>query len=102
MKKPVRRRNFALYGHPDSGVGWEHHCDESLKKSGFVSVGDGAWPSCYFHRELDLLLSVCVDDFKLAGPASNMEKGWKLIATDLELDPPQPLSLYLGCTHEMK
>ena len=29
-----------------------------------------------------------------------MEKGWKLIATDLELDPPQPLSLYLGCAHE--
>ena len=41
-----------------------------------------------------------VDDVKLAGPIKNMGKGWKLIATDLELDPPQPLSLYLGCIHE--
>ena len=29
-------------------------------------------------------------------------KGWKLIAVDLELDPPQPLSLHLGCVHERK
>ena len=31
-----------------------------------------------------------------------MEQGWKLIAADLELDPPQPLNLYLGCIHERK
>ena len=42
MKKPARRHNVALYGNPDSGTDWEHHCDESLKKSGFVNVGDGA------------------------------------------------------------
>ena len=53
MKKPVCRLNVALYGHPDSGTDWEHHCDDSLKKSGFVNVGDGAWPSCYLHKELD-------------------------------------------------
>ena len=47
-----------------------------------------------------MVLSVYVDDFKLAGPARNVEKGWKLLASDLELDPPQPLSLYLGCIHE--
>ena len=28
MKKPVCRLNVALYGHPDSGTDWEHHCDE--------------------------------------------------------------------------
>ena len=43
-----------------------------------------------------------VDDFKLAGPSNKMGKGWALIATDLELDPPQPLSLYLGCVHERR
>ena len=31
-----------------------------------------------------------------------MGKGWQLIAADLELDPRQPLSLYLGCMHERK
>ena len=105
MKKPVCRLNVALYGHPDSGTEWEHHCDDPLKKSGFINVGDGAWPSCYVHKELDLLLSVYVDEFKLAGPAKNMSKGWQLIVASLELDPPLPLSLYLGCIHgrnEMK
>ena len=29
-----------------------------------------------------------------------MSKSWQLIAASLELDPPQPLSLYLGCIHE--
>ena len=36
MKKLVCRLSVALYGHPDSGTDWEHHCDESLKKSGFI------------------------------------------------------------------
>ena len=29
-----------------------------------------------------------------------MDKGLRLIATDLELDHPQPLDVYLGCLHE--
>jgi hypothetical protein len=32
----------------------------------------------------------------------NIEKGWELISQFLELDPPQPLNLYLGCIHEKK
>ena len=63
--------------------------------------GDG-WPSCFYPKELDLLLSVYVDDFKLAGPVDNMQKGWALISQHLELDPPQPLNLYLGCIHRQR
>ena len=37
--------------------------------------------------------AACIDEFK---------KGWALIAADLELGPPQPLTLYLGCIHERK
>jgi hypothetical protein len=55
-----------------------------------------------FHKELGLLISVYVDDFKLAGPRLNIEKGWSLITQLLELDPPQPLNLYLGCIHEKR
>ena len=102
MKKPVCRLNVALYGHHDSGTDWERDCDDSLKKSGFVNVGDGAWPSCYFHKELDLVLSVYVVEVKPTGPTTNMSKGWQLIVASLELDPPQPLNLYLGCIHERK
>ena len=73
MTKLVCRLNVALYGYPDSCTDWEHRCDESLKKSGLINVGDGAWPPWYFHRELGLHLSVYVDDVKLAGPSPNME-----------------------------
>ena len=73
-----------------------------MREGGLASVGDGAWPSCYVHKEVDSLLSVCLDDVKLASPTSNMEKGWKFIASSLTLDPPQPLSLHLGCIHERK
>ena len=31
-----------------------------------------------------------------------MKKGWQLVCAGLELAPPQPLSLYLGCVHERK
>ena len=82
---------------------WEHRCDESLKKSGFVNVGarrlavllcpQGAWARVLACTSM--LLNV-------HGPSTSMEKGWKLIATDLELDPPRPLNLYLGCAHERK
>ena len=58
MKKPVCGLNVALYGHPDSGTDWEYRCDESLKKSGFANVGDGARPSCYVHKELGLLRTI--------------------------------------------
>ena len=43
---------------------------------------------------LDLLRSVYVDDSTLAGAIHTLEKGWELIAVGLELDPPQPLTLY--------
>ena len=83
MKKSVCRLSVALYGHPDGGAGWEHRCDEALRKNGFVNAGDGAWPSCTFHKELGLLLSAYVDEFKLAGPTTSVVRGWKLIAIGL-------------------
>ena len=65
-------------------------------------MGGGCWPSCYCHRELSLLLSVYVDDSKMAGPSENLDTGWKLILGVVEVDPPQPLTLYLGCIHHRK
>jgi hypothetical protein len=39
MRKPVCRLNVALYGHPDSGTDWEHHCKISVNVAGFSAVG---------------------------------------------------------------
>ena len=68
----------ALYGHPDAGTFWEQHSDESVRAMGFEPVGE-EWPSVYTHAELQLVLVVYVDDFKMAGPKNNLKKGWELL-----------------------
>ena len=98
-KDPVIPLVLALYGHPDSGGFWERHCEECLGKVGFRAVHPECWPSIFWHAELSLLLAVYVDDFKLAGPASNHEKGWQLIGTHIDMDTPEDVGRYLGCDH---
>ena len=50
------------------------------------------------HEQLGLILSVYVDDFKMAGPLGNLDQGWALIRkSGIELDPPTAYSQYLGC-----
>ena len=43
----------ALYGHPDAGTYWEQKCGAHVKAVGFVPIRP-AWPSCYFHPEIDV------------------------------------------------
>ena len=52
------------------------------------------------HKELQLVLSVYVDDFKMAGLTDNISKGWDLIRSKIRLDPPTKLADYLGCGQE--
>jgi len=42
---------------------------------------------------------VYVDDFKMAGPAGNLEKGWQTITSGIKLVGIGPVSTYLGCEH---
>ena len=53
----------------------------------------------YVNKEKQLFLSVYVDDFKMAGKASNITPMWKVLGRDLELDPPvtSTKAVYLGC-----
>ncbi len=51
----------------------------------------------YFHKKLNLLLIIYVDDFKLAGPEENLDAGWALLRTKLNIGPEGPLGMYLGC-----
>ena len=95
LRRPVCRLDRALYGHPDAGTFWEQKCDEHLQKVGFKTIGD-AWPSCYHHAKLNLLLVVYVDDFKLAGPSANLKKGWDLIGQGLSIEDPQAIDAKKG------
>ena len=58
------------------------------------------WPSIYLHDELKSMLSIYVDDFKMAGPIKNIEKGWKLLRSKIEMGDPTPVGLYLGCQQQ--
>ena len=77
------------------------HSDELVKKQNFVAYGP-EWPPVYFHAELQLMLSIYVDDFKLAGPKENLAKGWALLKEVIELDEPELAGLYLGCQQHKK
>ena len=99
MKMPVVLMKKALYGHPDAGSYWEQKADEQARKVGFVAIED--WPSTYFHNELKLMLIIYVDDFKLAGPVENMERGWELLREGIKIGKPEVIdengASYLGC-----
>ena len=96
----------ALYGHPRSGADWELKCETAIKALDFTPVGDGLeWRSCFYHKELKLMLMVYVDDFKLSGPTEAVTAMWqkfKELPKDIriELGPPENLGQFLGCMHE--
>ena len=76
---------------------WEKHCDQAVKRLGFVPIGPN-WPSMYYYSKLNLLLVVYVDDLKLAGPEANLVKGWTMLRSLLNIEPETDLGMYLGCT----
>ena len=99
FRKPVVPLLRALYGHPDSGTMWEQHCDKHAKSVGFKPIGE-EWPTWYFHLALRLFFVVYVDDFKMAGPKDNLDEGWSLLRKGLDIEPPVPIGVYLGCSYE--
>lgn len=88
----------ALYGHPDAGTFWEHHCDSCLRRGGFEPIE--SWQSCYWHPNLRLFLVVYVDDFKMSGPVKNLSRGWEIIKKEIQIESPEGAHLFLGCIHE--
>ena len=98
IENPVCPLVRNLYGHPLAGLYWEKHCQKAIFKAGFEKVM--GHECLYVNKEKQLFLSVYVDDFKMAGKASNITPMWKVLGKDLELDPPVPSTsaVYLGCT----
>ena len=101
-KGPVVPLRLALYGHPDSGGLWEIDWMYRLGVVNFVLLHPDTWPSLFYHHELQLLLIVYVDDFKMSGPEKNMKEGWRLISTQIDMDEPEPIGRYLGCKHMVR
>ena len=76
---------MALYGHPESGGGGEQFAEKTVLTAGFLAIAE--WRSVFIHPKLQLILTIYVDDFLLAGPKQNLAIGWKAIqAAGVELD----------------
>ena len=99
MKGPVCPLVLALYGHPDAGTCWEQHCDKMLKQVGFEAIVN--WSGCYRHNTLRAVLSVYVDDFKLAFNRADEKKAWALSRKHVGHEAPTPMKQYLGCGHSI-
>ena len=89
FEDPVCPLMLALYGQPDSGGIWENHCASQLEGNGWVQVLPEIWQSIFYHPDLELLLVIYVDDFKMAGPQGNLKKGWANISSVIDMDPPE-------------
>ena len=98
-RDPVVLLILVLYGHP--GL-WQHHCEKGLYAVGFHPLYPECWPSMFWHPRLKLLLGVYVGDFKMSGPAKNVEEGWKFIASQIDMDTPEDAGRYFGCEHAFK
>ena len=90
---------LALYGHPDSGGIWENHLNSRISKEGWKQILPDIWQSIFYHSELNCMLVVYVDDFKLAGPTGNMDKAWASIKRAVNIGDPEPYDRYFGCQH---
>lgn len=90
---------LALYGHPDSGGIWKQHLNGHVVKPGWKQILPDMWPSIFHHQELNCLLVVYVDNFRMAGPTENMEKAWASIRAAVNIGNPEPYDRYLGCMH---
>ena len=79
-----------------SGLYLEKQYSKALFDFGFQCIL--GWECLYFHRQLQVILSVYVDDFKLAGRKEHLSKAWQLMRDrGFKLDPLEPVRDYVGC-----
>ena len=83
MEDPVVPLERNLYGHPLAGLLWELQFEKILLKHGWEKIPN--WECLFVHREKGLLLSVYVDDIKLAGKKQNIDPMWKLLNKEVDL-----------------
>ena len=100
-RKPVCRLLRSLYGHPTAGLFWERKYKQVLRAAGFKEMI--GWECLFVHETWQVMLSVYVDDFKMAGTEKGVAQAWKAIRgpDKLILDDPSPFGPYLGCEQEV-
>ena len=98
MEDPVVPLERNLYGHPLAGRLWERQFEKLLLKHGWEKIPN--WECLFVHREKGLLLSVYVDDIKLAGKKQNIDPVRKVPNKEVDLREPTSFfdHVYLGCT----
>ena len=83
------------------GGHWERHLTVAIKASGGQPIPNH--PSSFWYPEFRLLLTVYVDDLILSGPECHMDTVWNALRKHpIDLEDPEPLSRFLGRTHEYK
>ena len=97
MEDPVVPLERNLYGHPLAGLLVERQFEKVLLKDGWQKVPN--LECLLVNREKGLLLSVYVDDLKLAGKKQNIDPTWKVLMKDVDLEEPASFldHVYLGC-----
>ena len=80
------------------GLLWERQFEKILLKTRLGKFPN--WECLFFNREKGLLLSVYVDDTKLAGKKQNINPTRKVLVKDVDLEEPTSCldHVYLGCT----
>ena len=98
MEGPVVHFERNLYGDPLAGLSRERQFEKVLLEHGWEKVPN--WKCLFVDREKGLLLSVHVDDIKLAGKKQNIDPMWKVLNKEVDLGEPTSFldHLYLGCT----
>jgi hypothetical protein len=95
-RRPVVPLRLALYGHPMAGVYWERYSHARPLKVGFERIP--GWECLFVHWKHQGMLSVYMDDFKVAGNKENIPKAWEAIRdAGIELDKVEQFNHYLGC-----
>ena len=92
---PLKRN---LYGHPLAGLLWERQFEKALLEQDLEKVLD--WECFFVHHQKGSLLSVYVDDIKLAGKKQNLDPLWKKLNKQVDLGQPTSFldHVYLDCT----
>ena len=98
MEDPVVPLERHLYGHPLAGLLWERQFENILLNHGWEKVSN--WECLFVHRSKGLLLSVSVDDIKLAGKKQNIDPMWNVLNKEGDLGEPTSFldHVCLGCT----
>lgn len=93
---PAFRLRVALCG-PHSGSYWETCSFDMLAALGWKQISTVAWRSVFWHPIEKVMLILCVDNFRMAGPGKALQKLWSAIRSHIELSDPASPGKFLGC-----